>query len=224
MIRPALSVMQVTFDDYITLISLGISSASLAVVIFLARSIRKPSSEQHHIETPVSSDDTAVEVSAIVSEFGQRMRRLEESLVDQKVKMEILELRASRASRESAPIVAPVAYTRLEGNGSSNNIDNQERPSVERVGLLSGIKTASQKERPEIDKKIGGTEIEALRLVFEGRGKMSAREIQQRIGRTREHTARMMNSLYHDGLVERDVTARPFSYSITEKGREVLNG
>ncbi len=81
-----------------------------------------------------------------------------------------------------------------------------------------------QNSRPDLDKKLGTAEIEALRLVFEGRGKMSAKEIQQRIGRTREHTARMMNALYHDGLVSRDVTSRPFSYSITEKGRDVLNG
>ena len=213
--------MLVTFDDYITIISLGISGVSLAVVIFLARSIRKRPKEEYHVEaqSQSSSEDTAVEVSAIVSEFSQRLRRLEESLVDQRVKMEILELRASRTPREPATI-APIAYSRSDGN--SSQIDNFDRPTVDRVGLLSGIKSAPQKQRPD-DKKLGVTEIEALRLVFEGRGKISAREIQQRIGRTREHTARMMNSLYHDGLVERDVTARPFSYSITEKGRDVLN-
>ena len=95
---------------------------------------------------------------------------------------------------------------------------------MEKPGVFSGVRATPQRDRPDPDKKLGVTEIEALRLVFEGRGKISAREIQQRIGRTREHTARMMNSLYHDGLVERDVTARPFSYSITEKGRELLNG
>ena len=86
------------------------------------------------------------------------------------------------------------------------------------------MRMSPQNAKPELDKKLGTTEVEALRLVFEGRGKVSAKEIQQRIGRTREHTARMMNALYHDGLVSRDVTARPFSYSITEKGRDVLNG
>jgi hypothetical protein len=216
--------MALAFDDYITIISLGISFVSLTVVIFLWDSVRRLSVEQHHNSqsSPGTLDDRTVEVSAIVSEFSQRLRKLEESLVDQKVKMEILELRASRfAPRtfESQTGDSPVGY------GPPNPVENPGRPSIQDQGVLSGVRNlAPQKGRPEPEKKLGVTEIEALRLVFEGRGKISAKEIQQRIGRTREHTARMMNSLYHDGLVERDVAARPFSYSITEKGRDILNG
>jgi DNA-binding MarR family transcriptional regulator len=209
--------MSLSYDDYITLVSLGISSISLAVVIFLGSSVsKKLAAENHNIQTsPVSDKD--VEVSAIVAEFTQRLRKLEESLVDQKVKMEILELRATRSS------TAPVTYPRVEELVTSTPVENMERPAIERQGLIAGMRTPPQKGQLDQDKKLGVTEIEALRLVFEGRGKISAREIQQRIGRTREHTARMMSSLYHDGLVDRDVTARPFSYSITEKGRDVLN-
>ncbi len=216
--------MSVTFDGYITIISLGISVVSLGVVIFLSESLEKRlNAQRHDLQTPATvSEDNAVEVSAIVSEFSQRLRRLEENLVDQKVKLEILELRASRVPRE-APAAGQFAYSTTPFD--PNRVDNLERPSpMEKPGIFSGVRATPQRDRPDPDKKLGVTEIEALRLVFEGRGKISAREIQQRIGRTREHTARMMNSLYHDGLVERDVTARPFSYSITEKGRELLNG
>ena len=215
-------VMAITFDDYITLISFGISIVSVAVVISLSYFWnRRPKVSNHEVPASPVPNDAVVEVSAIVSEFSQRLRRLEENLVDQKVKLEILELRASRIPREAVAL-SPVAYSRAEDG--SNSFDNLERPAPERIGLQAGVRTPPQKERPEADKKLGTTEMEALRLVFEGRGKISAKEIQQRIGRTREHTARMMNSLYHDGLVERDATARPFSYYITEKGREVLNG
>ncbi len=214
--------MALSLDDFITLISFGISVVAVTIVISLYYSWDKRLKKSNH-DTQVSptTNDAAVEVSAIVSEFTQRLRRLEESLVDQKVKMEILELRASRTAHEAVAL-GPVAYSRV--GDDLNSFDNPERPSSERIGLQSGVRTPPQKDRPEQDKKLGVTEMEALRLVFEGRGKISAKEIQQRIGRTREHTARMMNSLYHDGLVERDVTARPFSYSITEKGRDLVNG
>ncbi|HYB04650.1 MAG TPA: hypothetical protein VED17_09320 [Nitrososphaerales archaeon] len=214
--------MVISFDDYITLLSFGISVISVTIVISLYYSLDKRLKTLYHEEqvSPTTNDDS-VEVSAIVSEFTQRLRRLEEGLVDQKVKMEILELRASRTPREAVAL-SPVAYSRV--NEDVNSFDNPERPLSERIGLQSGMRTPPQRDRPEQDKKLGATEMEALRLVFEGRGKISAKEIQQRIGRTREHTARMMNSLYHDGMVERDVTARPFSYSITEKGRDLLNG
>jgi len=52
----------------------------------------------------------------------------------------------------------------------------------------------------------------------------TAKLIQTRIGRSREHTARMMNSLFKDGLVERSSEARPFTYKITEKGQRVARG
>jgi hypothetical protein len=217
--------MAVTTDDYITLISLGISIASVAVVIFVSsRAGRQLRSENHN--PGVSVSDNQVEVSAIVSEFSQRLKRLEENLVDQKVKLEIMELRASRSGQHPN---FPVHDSELEGNFSQRNelrnpVMNIERPSMEKAAQASGSRGPLQRQFPDPDKKLGLTELEALRLVFEGRGKISAKEIQQRIGRTREHTARMMNSLYHDGLVERDVTARPFSYSITEKGRDLLNG
>ena len=214
--------MVVSLDDYITLVSFGISISFVTIVILLYYSLDKRLKTLYHEEqaSPMTNDDS-VEVSAIVSEFTQRLRRLEEGLVDQKVKMEILELRASRTPHEAVAL-SPVAYSRV--NEDVNSFDNPERPSSERISLQSGMRIPPQRDRPEQDKKLGVTEMEALRLVFEGRGKISAKEIQQRIGRTREHTARMMNSLYHDGMVERDVTARPFSYSITEKGRDLLNG
>jgi len=217
--------MALSFDEYITLISLGISIVSVALVISLAYSWNKRFKASRHEVQPSQevSEETSVEVSAVVAEFTQRLRRLEEQLVDQKVKLEILELRATRVPHEAVAL-NPVTYTRSDSD-SGSSFENRERPSPERVGLQSGVRLPAQIDRPEPDdKKIGATEMEALRLVFEGRGKISAREIQSKIGRTREHTARMMNSLYHDGLVQRDVTTRPFSYSITEKGRDLLNG
>jgi len=49
---------------------------------------------------------------------------------------------------------------------------------------------------------------------------MTSRDIQVTLGRSREHVSRTMKKLFEDGLVERSTTAKPFSYSITEKGRQ----
>jgi len=217
--------MAVATDDYITIISLGISIVSVALVIFVsARMERQVKAQYHNPEAP--SSDYQVEVSAIVTEFNQRLKRLEENLVDQKVKLEIMELRASRLVQSTTLRAgeADIERTIQHHDELHDSVINLERPSMEKVAQASGSRIPLQRQSPDQEKKLGVTEVEALRLVFEGRGKISAKEIQQRIGRTREHTARMMNSLYHDGLVERDVTARPFSYSITEKGRDLLNG
>jgi|SRR5579862_2174345 len=217
--------MAVTVDDYITIISLGISIGSVVIVILVSARLAKLVKQQYH-NIGSTPSDYQVEVSAIVAEFSERLKRLEESLVDQKVKLEIMELRATRSVQRSALEAREVEVERnLSQKGETlNSVSNLERPSMEKIAQASRSTNQAQKNLPYLDKNLGVTELEALRLVFEGRGKISAREIQQRIGRTREHTARMMNSLYHDGLVERDVTARPFSYSITERGRDFLNG
>ena len=51
---------------------------------------------------------------------------------------------------------------------------------------------------------------------------MTSRDIQMTLGRSREHTSRLLNRLYKDGLVDRNTNSKPFSYIITEKGREKI--
>ena len=48
---------------------------------------------------------------------------------------------------------------------------------------------------------------------------MTSRDIQVTLGRSREHTSRMMKKMHEDGFVERNIKTKPFSYSSTEKGR-----
>lgn len=50
----------------------------------------------------------------------------------------------------------------------------------------------------------------------------TSREIQIEIGKTREHTSRLMRKLYERNLVVRDDKNKPFKYHITETGRRDL--
>lgn len=51
----------------------------------------------------------------------------------------------------------------------------------------------------------------------------TSNEIKNAIGRTREHTSRLMKKLYEMNLVERDVKNRPFRYRLTEAGNNYLD-
>lgn len=51
---------------------------------------------------------------------------------------------------------------------------------------------------------------------------MTSRDIQNASQRSREHTSRLMKKLYQEGYVERDVRTKPFTYSITDKGKAKL--
>lgn len=200
--------MAITSVEIITFLALVMSIASLALVIMLITMRRRLLPEYHN-------EDNDIEVAAVVSEFSQRMKKLEEGLVDQKVKLEILGLRVDRTRVESHDKMEQSSVAR-DASGIEFVVPTSEPTSRSFTRIGEPTQTEAR------DRKIGSTELEALRLVYEAHGKATAKEIQQRIGRTREHTARMMNTLFQGGLVERDVSIRPFSYSITQRGRELL--
>ena len=51
---------------------------------------------------------------------------------------------------------------------------------------------------------------------------MTSRDIQITTKRSREHTSRLMKKLFESGLVQRNTETKPYSYSITEKGKEKI--
>jgi hypothetical protein len=52
---------------------------------------------------------------------------------------------------------------------------------------------------------------------------MTSRDIQITLKRSREHTSRLMKKLFEDGFVKRNTDSKPYSYSISEKGKEKIN-
>jgi len=65
------------------------------------------------------------------------------------------------------------------------------------------------------------TELQVLTLLANG-GPKSAPEIGQVVGRSREHTARLMKKLYEEGYIRRDQTRIPFRYSLVERVKQTF--
>jgi len=67
------------------------------------------------------------------------------------------------------------------------------------------------------------TETELLVLETIGKeGEKTAPEIREKIGLTREHTARLMKKLYKDGYMERDTHKMPYVYRLKEEMQKIL--
>jgi len=60
-----------------------------------------------------------------------------------------------------------------------------------------------------------------LKLLVEG--PKSSRQIETVIGRSREHTARLMKKLFELGYVTRDTKTKPYTYAITDVGKTMLS-
>ncbi len=78
-------------------------------------------------------------------------------------------------------------------------------PSVVQPGSLNLITTP--------------TELQVLTLLAD-EGPKSAPEIGRVVGRSREHTARLMKKLFDEGYVRRDQTRIPFRYSTVERVKQ----
>ncbi|MCW4053611.1 MAG: MarR family transcriptional regulator [Candidatus Bathyarchaeota archaeon] len=68
------------------------------------------------------------------------------------------------------------------------------------------------------------TDTEVIVLeVLSVEGSKTAPEIRDRVGLSREHTARLMKKLYEKGYLERETGKIPFRYSIKEEMKKFLN-
>ncbi len=95
-----------------------------------------------------------------------------------------------------------------------------EQPHVFNPHIQYQSQSQSQKEETINDNHHNST-IEYILKKLES-NPLTTRELQQYIGRSREHTSRLMKKLYDDRFVDRDIGSKPFKYTITNEGRKLL--
>jgi hypothetical protein len=116
-------------------------------------------------------------------------------------------------------------------DGLENNLKGVQREVQEmgaRVNQLGAValKTTAAQDIPVgvvtegTFTKLTVTETRVLELLADG-GK-AAPEIGRLLAKSREHTARLMKSLFEQGFVEREANRQPYEYRLNDKVREVL--
>ena len=112
---------------------------------------------------------------------------------------------ATSATKRVVEEVSEPVTTNLQSTVGQSLVRND--PSVVQPGSLNSITTP--------------TELQVLTLLAD-RGPKSAPEIGKFVGRSREHTARLMKKLFDEGYVRRDQTRIPFRYSTVERVKQSL--
>ena len=113
------------------------------------------------------------------------------------------------------------------------NLDNEEPLGEDEMVKIQSemVKPASRKgrrSRSMIQKHVPVSRVpnmssedsvkHVLKLIT--KKPMTSRDIEVTFGgRSREHVSRLMKKLFDDGLVERNTTNRPYTYSITDSGK-----
>lgn len=135
----------------------------------------------------------------------ERLEYYERQLIDMKIRMDAMDLEG--------------LAVKLENSIPEDSVV-EERPTkpIERKAKyeVNEIKSFHSPRAPNMGYQ-NATEY-VLRLITDK--PMTSRDIQITLGRSREHTSRLMKKLFEEGYVSRNTGSKPYTYSITEKGKE----
>ena len=104
-------------------------------------------------------------------------------------------------------------YDNISQDPASNDITHD---SISKILQIEKAKSHSS----IFNEKHNATEHYILKLIL--KDSLTSNEIKQAIGRTREHTSRLMKKLYELKFVDRDITTKPFKYKLTEQGKKYI--
>ena len=138
---------------------------------------------------------------------SERLEFYERQLIDMKIKLDAIEIENLDNSYHTPP------------PGFENSVEerSQEVPTPRPNIVKSAPKPVESRRRTP---NMGFDDVVETVLGLITDKSMTSRDIQVTLGRSREHISRTMKKLYVDGFVERNMQTKPFSYSITEKGRQ----
>ena len=138
---------------------------------------------------------------------SERLEFYERQLIDMKIKLDAIEIENLDNSYHTPP------------PGFENDVEerSQEVPTPRPNVVKTAPKPVESRRRAP---NMGFDDVVETVLGLITDKSMTSRDIQVTLGRSREHISRTMKKLYVDGFVERNMQTKPFSYSITEKGRQ----
>jgi DNA-binding MarR family transcriptional regulator len=179
-------------------------------------------------------DESRGTVQNITSMFTRQVKRMESDI--------------NRVEREAlqAKYMANNAISAGQGSGDAtlvglekvkelnNRVENIEtsiesmRDDLKKLASQSRVISQVQPlnapipvEGSNIIQQITETEMDVLKMIVD-LGEGTVPEIKDVIGKTREHTARLLKKLYEKGYIDRNTSGMPYRYSIRKEIRELI--
>ncbi|HSA76768.1 MAG TPA: winged helix DNA-binding protein [Nitrosarchaeum sp.] len=145
----------------------------------------------------------------------ERLEYYERQLIDMKIRLDSMEMQGVEQKKEDPTLEIKQYLDKLSKN--QQVIENS---------TISPKKTEVVKEEPKTVQRMPNLDHNnaidyVLHLITDKA--MTSRDIQITLKRSREHTSRLLKKLYDDGFVNRNTRTKPYTYSITEKGKEKIN-
>jgi len=143
----------------------------------------------------------------------ERLEYYERQLIDMKIRLDSLEIQGMEVKGEDPNLdlkqfLEKLAKNEVKENSTKHTIQPKSKP--EEPQIVSRM--------PNLDHNNATDYV--LHLITNKA--MTSRDIQITLKRSREHTSRLMKKLFDDGYVKRNTDSKPYTYSISEKGKEKI--
>jgi hypothetical protein len=166
-------------------------------------------------------------IEAIISEYSSRLKGFEKTITELVIRIDAMELQM--LPQHPSPIPFGFSNRDINPHDLSSTSQHQSRELQQFSTPYTSRPTATptQDSSKTIVDKDNLTTVQnvttdhILKLLIEK--PRTSREIQYAIGRTREHTSRLMKRLYQTNLVSRESGSKPFKYTVTDAGLLKLN-
>ncbi len=137
---------------------------------------------------------------------AERLEYYERQLIDMKIRLDALEIQGIEQKSDDPSLELKQFLEKL--------VKNEAKEEVNQLKILNE-KTVSTPNIPNIVPK---NPIDYVLHLITNKA-MTSRDIQITLKKSREHTSRLMKKLFEDGYVQRNTETKPYTYSITEKGK-----
>ena len=190
------------------------------IIGFLISYIQKLQSTIVNKTLPLQQNNNLEIIEIIENKKQLQIDNIMLKLKDIQIKLDLLESKVFT-------IESQLQYeknTKNSGNITNKHDITSQAPNVRNItdkstSKISPIGKARSKSLM-LNEKHNATEHYILKIIL--KDSLSSNEIKKAIGRTREHTSRLLKKLYELQLVDRDITTKPFRYKLTEQGREYI--
>jgi hypothetical protein len=144
----------------------------------------------------------------------ERLEYYERQLIDMKIHLDALDIQGI----EEKPIDPNLDLKQFMQKLLENNDEYTKKVVVVKEPEVIVEKPVSLPNIPGIE-HMSPTDY-VLRLITNKT--MTSRDIQITTKKSREHTSRLMKKLFESGLVQRNTETKPYTYSITKKGKSKI--
>ena len=181
-------------DDYVIAASAGVIMASVVILVVLL-SRYKRLVEEADKSTQLAKD--------VWDSVNSRFTVVDARIIDLMVRSEVASSRAGQTHVVPQKAAVSTASASIPSRASTLT-EPQSLTTVSRTRFSEGTET----------------EEKVLRIL--ALGPKTSAQIKQEVGRSREHTSRVMKQLFDRGLVIRNDRNKPYVYEITDNGRSYV--